>query len=62
MSSVEQRPQAGVTCPRCECPDSRVLQTRRRVLRVNGQDVGGIRRERECDHCKKRFWTSEATS
>lgn len=56
----EQEPAAGLACPSCGCPQSKVWRTRRRVLTINGQKVGGIRRERICDHCGRKFVTNEA--
>jgi transcriptional regulator NrdR family protein len=49
----------GVECPNCGCPESEVVETRRRVLKVNGKLAGGIVRRRECEHCGYRFTTNE---
>lgn len=62
VATVEKPAKAGVECPRCGCVQSKVLQTRKRRLTVNGQEIGSIRRERECDYCRCRFWTSESTT
>jgi transcriptional regulator NrdR family protein len=43
----------GVICRKCECPDLRVVHTRR-------APQGKIRRERRCRCCGHTFWTSES--
>lgn len=45
-------PPPGLTCPRCECPDLRVVKT----LRLPGSR---IRRYRQCQHCGRRVITLE---
>ena len=40
-------------CPACNCPDSRVLDSR------PAQEGASIRRRRECPNCGKRFTTYE---
>lgn len=42
----------GVECPACGCPESQVYYTRRLAKK--------IRRRRICDHCGRKFTTSEA--
>ena len=49
-----------LACPRCGCPTSSVLETRRMTAsRDNPQPLPGIRRKRECTHCGKQFQTRE---
>lgn len=60
VATEKDKPAIGVECPRCGCVDSRVLQTRKRELTINGKRKGGIRRERRCLNCGKAFWTSES--
>ena len=62
MAAEKQHGQAdGLECPRCGCPESKVVWTRDRTLRVNGQVEGARVRARECqnDNCGYRFQTSE---
>ena len=50
---------AGLECPTCGCPESRVYYTRRRTLKVNGQIVGCVLRVRICQNCGREFSTRE---
>lgn len=59
MMSAAPKETHGLRCPQCGCPETRVIQTRRRGIVVNGEQIGGVRRDRECENCKWRFWTSE---
>lgn len=43
----------GLVCPRCNCADLRVLNTR--------SSMGRIVRYRQCRHCGKRVTTYEVT-
>jgi transcriptional regulator NrdR family protein len=51
MEGTDLTPKAALACPRCGCPGSEVIRTR---LRADERQ-----RERQCDHCRRRFWTSE---
>jgi transcriptional regulator NrdR family protein len=45
----------GVVCPRCECPEHNVVQTR------SGRVSSEIHRKRHCEHCGHEWWTRETT-
>lgn len=61
MSVADQDIKTGIVCPKCGCPDHRVLQTRKLTMTVDGRSSGTIRRDRHCqnDQCGHRFWTTE---
>ncbi len=50
---------AGLECPACGCPETRVRWTRDRAMKVNGKMLGSRVRGRECAHCGEHFTTSE---
>lgn len=68
MMAADDKKTAGVECPICGYPESSVVWTRRRVLRVkkSGEDdyktIGAIVRARECgnEQCNYRYQTSES--
>src|SRR5690625_7411886 len=47
---------AGMHCPFCRYPDSRVVDSR------TAEDGSSIRRRRQCPQCERRFTTVESTS
>jgi|SRR5690625_3331039 len=47
---------AGMHCPFCRYPDSRVVDSR------TAEDGSSIRRRRQCPECQRRFTTVETTS
>jgi transcriptional regulator NrdR family protein len=51
----------GMECPLCECPETYVVWTRDRVLKIDGKPQGFIVRARQCcnDQCRYRFQTEE---
>jgi transcriptional regulator NrdR family protein len=59
MATDDRKDVAGLECPLCACPESAVVWTRDRKLKVNGQAVGSRVRARECAACGYRFQTSE---
>ena len=52
----------GLECPNCGCFESHVYYTRRRSLVIGGNKEGRVIRRRQCDHCGRRFITSERVS
>lgn len=65
MMAAESQPRKtaeGLECPHCGCPESEVIETRKRLLRIDGALTGGIYRRRECEHCGMRFTTNERIS
>lgn len=48
-----------LACPRCNCTERRILQTRRYDNKKNPQPLPGVRRTNECQHCHKQFTSIE---
>lgn len=48
-----------LSCPRCGCPASKVLKSRRMNQSANPEPLPALRRTRLCDHCGKQFSTRE---
>ena len=53
--------EAGLCCPSCGCPQSRVYYTRDRSLTINGKAQGFKLRVRICsnENCGRKFTSSE---
>jgi len=49
----------GIECPHCGCPESAVIDSRLRPLRVAGKQIVTRFRRRTCDFCGGRFTTRE---
>lgn len=64
MATDDHKEAAGLECPICGCPESSVVWTRDRTLKINGKVVGSRIRARECGNelCGYRFQTSERIS
>lgn len=48
-----------LSCPRCGCAESRVIQTRRMTRAADPQPLPSLKRTRECAHCAKQYRTTE---
>lgn len=58
-TTTEQPPVEALVCPRCGCPESRVIETRKRTRAANPQPLPGVRRTRQCTFCQKQYRTRE---
>lgn len=48
-----------LSCPRCGCPESKVIETRRMDRSSVPQPLGALKRTRRCEHCQKQYRTNE---
>lgn len=48
-----------LSCPRCGCPQSRVIKSRRLNQAGDPEPLPALRRTRECSECRKQFPTRE---
>lgn len=48
-----------LSCPRCGCPQSRVIKSRRLNQAGDPEPLPALRRTRQCAHCGKQFATRE---
>jgi len=49
----------GLECPECGCPETVVKWVRHRAFVVRGTRISKTIRRRVCQHCGKRFITTE---
>lgn len=57
------REEVSLRCPGCNCPMSRVMKTQRLTVKRREGDTrireAVIRKLRECENCRRAFWTRE---
>jgi len=51
-----------LACPRCGCPDSRVIASRRKSRSEPPQPLPAMQRTRKCESCQKQFRTNETVA
>lgn len=53
---------SNLACPKCECPLSRIIETRRLTTKIRNErhekvEATVIREQRVCDYCEATFYT-----
>lgn len=56
---ASQAPLHPLSCPRCGCPESKIIKSERMDQKAEPQPLPGYRRTRRCDLCEKQFRTKE---
>lgn len=59
MDTKSETALSPLSCPRCGCAESRVIQTRRMNRAADPQPLPSLKRTRECAHCAKQYRTTE---
>lgn len=55
-STMQPQP---LSCPRCGCPETKIIKSQRMNQAVAPEPLPALRRTRRCDRCQKQFRTKE---